>query len=104
MAGAYPVLKSVVTILDAKPVTEDINDLNTATLTGAHRIGVGDIRLPISNSYATIRRVQVALQSVGGGWTWELVDKDTTVGPRIKIYNGSGILADASIDATIGGL
>lgn len=104
LAGAYPVLKSAVAILDAKIITEEITDLNTASLTGANRIAVGDIRLPRTKTYATIRRVQVALQSVGAGWTWVLIDKDTVVGPRIKIYNAAGALADATIDASIGGL
>lgn len=104
MAGVYPVLKTAVMIMDAKPLSEDINDLNTAALVGAYRIAVGDIRLPIKKSYAVIRKVQVTLQSVGAGWTWVLIDKDITVGPRIKIYNAAGALADATIDANIGGL
>ena len=38
------------------------------------------------------------------GWSWELIDKNTAIGPRIKIYNASNALADANIDATVRGL
>ena len=92
-------------ILSADPVTEDIEDLDTSTLTGANRIAVGHIKLPINKTYAVIKRADVVLQSVGAGWTWELISKsDLTNGPEIKIYNASNVLADATIDATIRGV
>jgi hypothetical protein len=89
--------------LAAESITEEINDLDTSSLAGAYSLGTGDIRLPISKPYQVISQVQVTLQNVGAGWSWELIDKDTTVGPRIKIYNASNALADASIDAFIRG-
>ena len=89
--------------LSAESITEEINDLDTSSLAGSYRIGTGDIRLPISKPYQVISQVQLTLQNVGAGWTWELVDKDSTVGPRIKIYNASNALADASVDAFIRG-
>lgn len=104
VAGAYPKLKTMRITLSASPITEVIEDLDTSTLTGSYRIGVGDIRLPKTKSYAVIRKVGLTLQSVGAGWSWELIDKDTSVGPRVKIYNASNALADAVIDADILGL
>ena len=104
VTDAWPVMQQMTTIFSATPVTEDINDLTTSGLTGAYRIGVGNIRLPITKTYSVINRVDVALQNVGAGWSWELIDKNTTTGPRIKIYNASNALADAVIDATIRGL
>lgn len=74
-AAAWPVLTDVTTILSAAPITEEIEDLNTANVTGVRRIGVGRIRLPLLKKYSVIKRVQAALQSVGGGWSWVLVDK-----------------------------
>lgn len=102
--GSSPVLRELSTILSAAPINEDVEDLNTATITGVRRIGVGDIRLPLAKSYAVIKRVDVTLQNVGAGWSWELIDKNITNGPRIKIYNASNVLADAIIDATTRGL
>lgn len=90
--------------IDANPIMEDIEDLDTSGLTGSHRIAVGDVRLPVQQDYHVVKSVQIALQNVGAGWSWELVDKDEVVGPRIKIYNGSGVLADAVIDAVVKGL
>lgn len=87
-------------ILDAEGVSENFNDINTATLSGS----VGDRRLPVTKSYNTIYLVNLALQNVGAGWSWEVIDKDTTSGPRIKIYNNSAALADAVIDAEIKGV
>lgn len=104
VTGTWPTLQSMTTLLSAQPVIEYINDSNTAGLTGAYRIAVGDIRLPITKTYGFINSVSVTLQNVGPGWSWELIDKDKTVGPRIKIYNASNVLADAVIDATVRGI
>lgn len=104
VAGALPVLRSAITILSASPISEDFEDLVTSALTGSYRIGTGDIRIPLTKTFAVVRRVDVTLQNVGAGWSWELIDKDTAVGPRIKIYNASGVAADATIDATVRGL
>lgn len=100
--ATIPKLKLANIRLSAESVSEEINDLDTSLLAGSFRIGVGDIRLPISKTYQLITQVQVTLQNVGSGWTWELIDKDTTVGPRIKIYSGT-TLADANIDIFIRG-
>lgn len=100
--ATIPTLKLANIRLSAESVSEEINDLDTSLLAGAFRLGVGDIRLPISKTYQLITQVQVTLQNVGAGWTWELIDKDTSVGPRIKIYNGAS-LADANIDGFIRG-
>lgn len=104
VAGALPVLRSAITILSASPISEDFEDLVTSALTGSYRIGTGDIRIPLTKTFAVVRRVDVTLQNVGAGWSWELIDKDTAVGPRIKIYNASNTLADATIDVTVRGL
>lgn len=103
-SGTSCALKTMTVILDATVISEDITDLDTSTLTGSYRIGTGDIRLPITKTYGLIRKVDLALQNVGSGWTWEIIDKDTTTGPRVKIYNSAGTPADATIDATIRGV
>ncbi len=97
-------ISQMLIVLDAELTAEIINDLNTASLTGVYRIGIGNIRLPITKNYAVIKTIQIALQNTGAGWTWEIVDKDVTVGPNIKIYNASMVLADAVIDANITGV
>jgi Putative phage tail protein len=104
--GVTPIaaLRRLVISYTGKVTSETGNDQNTSTITGAQRIGVGDIRLPTAKTWARISRVSIALQNVGAGWTWTLIDKNGTDGPRIKIYNGSGALADALIDWTIEGI
>lgn len=103
LAGSFPMLYSLDIKLSGAVIQEDINDKLTSTLTGSYRIGVGDIRLPIVKSYSLLTQVQVTLQNVGSGWSWELIDKNVSVGPRIKIYNASNALADCTIDASIKG-
>lgn len=103
VTGTDPRIQSMSILLDGKIETEDLADVNTGTLTGAYRNAAGDVRLPIQTSFSNIKTVQVALQNTGPGWTWELIDKDAEVGPRIKIYDSTGTLADAVIDATIKG-
>jgi hypothetical protein len=103
VAGAFPILYLLDIKLNGGAVSEEINDLNTASLTGGYRIGTGDIRLPLVKSYSVITQVQVSLQNVGAGWSWEIIDKNPASGPRIKIYNASNALADATIDAFVRG-
>lgn len=91
-------------ILYGDPVTETINDLNTSTLTGSYRIGTGDIRLPIQETYNVIDFVNLTLQQVSANWAIVLIDRDTSVGPRVQIRDNNGNLADAIIDAQIHGL
>lgn len=103
-ASGLAVIKAATIFLSGKPVVTEIGDLVTSGLAGGNRIGTGDIRLPVSGKYVKINTVLLTLQSVGAGWSYTLIDKDTTVGPRVKIYNASGVLADATIDAYIKGL
>jgi hypothetical protein len=104
VTGSFPKINAMRTILSAATLTEIIEDLDTSTLTGSFDLGVGNVRLPITKPFNVIKKVDVTLQSVGAGWSWELIDKDTSVGPQIKIYNSSNALADATIDATVIGV
>lgn len=104
VTGSYPKIKTMRTILSGDPVTEVIEDLDTSTLTGLFRLGVGDVRLPIVKTYGVINKVGITLQGTGGGFTSKLIDKDTTTGPRVQIYDATDTLADATIDADIRGL
>ncbi len=101
--GSIPTINSANIKILAESLSEDVSDLDTSLLSGPYRIGVGDIRLPIAKSYQLISQVQLTLQNVGPGWSYELIDKDNTVGPRVKIYNASNALADATIDALVRG-
>jgi hypothetical protein len=90
--------------IGGKVIKESLNDVVISALTGAHRIGTGDIRVPIANTYASISRVTVtAIQDANPGWEWLLVDRNTATGPRIKFYK-NGVLADpAFVDFYIEG-
>ena len=99
MAGADPRFVDVNIIPDGTVVQEEIADLDTSTISSP----TGDLRLPIVKSYTVITSVQVAFQNVGAGWSWEVIDKSASLGPRIKIYNASDTLADCTIDAVIRG-
>ena len=90
-------------IMSADVTAEYINDFDMATDYVDSPHVVGDVRIPIVNSFAVITSVKVALQNVGSGHTWELIDKDTAVGPRIKVYNGAS-LADVVIDCEVTGI
>lgn len=105
-AGVTPLcaLKRLTISYIGKVSTETGNDVNTSGFTGVHRIAAGNVRLPTQKVWAHISRVTVTLQSVGPGWSWELLDKDGTNGPHIQIYNGSGVMSDALIDWTIEGI
>lgn len=86
--------------LGGNAIVEELTDIDTSTLGSP----VGDFRLPIQQSYSHITSVQLALQNVSSGWSWTLIDKDATNGPRINIFDGSGNPADATIDAVVRGI
>ena len=86
--------------LSADVIDESINDLDTSTISSP----AGTFRLPIAKTYTTITQIQIALQGVGGGWSWVVIDKDAALGPLIKIYNATPALADATIDVYVKGV
>ena len=79
-----------------------MTNLNTATLTGQYRLGVGDIRLPIALDYGVISNVNVVIQNLATCSYSVVVDKDTVIGPRIRILDGFSA-ADAIIDVVVTG-
>jgi hypothetical protein len=88
----------------AQPVDQVLDNVQTADLTGQYRLGVGDVRLPIdATRFMVIRTVNLQFNGTGAGWTYEVVDKDDSVGPRVRLYNPQLELADALIDATVSG-
>lgn len=106
VTGTFPKIKSERIILSATPVEEVIEDIVPSALTGAYRIGTGNIRLPITKVYNVIKKVDLTFQSITAGeiWTWSLEDKNTSVGPNVKLYKG-GVLNDPpKIDATVRGV
>ena len=100
-------LTSGLFIASGKIIDEDINDLDMTDATfqaSAHYLAVGDIRLPITKTYSVISGVSITLQSVGPGYSWELIDKNVTLGPRVKIYDETDTLKDVTIDGFVRGL
>lgn len=88
-----------------KVTSETGNDVDPSALTGVHRIGTGDIRLPISKVWAYISRISITVQNATGSITHTVIDKDGTDGPRVKFYNSANTLVDpALIDYTVEGI
>ena len=109
-----PTITSLFINFSADEVSEVVNDLDTSALatctpspscsSSGFKIAAGDFRVPITKSYTVITMVRLALQNVGAGWSWEIVDKDVNVGPRVRIYDGTGTLADATVDVEVTGV
>ncbi len=91
-----PTIKNLNISIDAPIKQEDVNDFSPAALTGSYRIGVGDIRVPITTAFTTIRAVYPAVQGSSGQWTMTVVDKNTSPGPRVQFRN-AGTLADPAL-------
>ncbi len=102
VSGVFPILKDLQVFAVGKPRTQTLTNLDTAALTGSHRLGVGDIHLPVAG-FTAIEAVTLTFQNVGGRWGYEIIDKNTATGPRLKLYNAAGALADATIDAIVQG-
>lgn len=100
---AVPTLKEMVIKVKSEALSEATNDLDTSALTGSYRLGVGDVRIPLRDTFDQIETVDLVFVGMGPGYTWELIDRDTTVGPRIKIYDSTGTLADVVMDTVVRG-
>ena len=80
------------------PVAEQkFLDVDTATWTGSAAQG-----RTIPTTLARVTDLDVTLQEVGPGWSWTLASKNNPT--RIKIFDGDGNPADATIDATVRGV
>lgn len=104
VSGPVPRLTRLVMSLRAQLRVHTVNDLDTSTLTGARRLGVGDIRIPVpAGLFTVIQHVNVSFNGTGAGWTYELLDRGVSLGPRVRLFNPSGSLQDAVIDASVSG-
>lgn len=100
-----PAILRLVLLMRAAEVVHQLQDEVTADLGGAYRLGVGDIRLPIPDGrFRLIRSVLLGFNNSGPGFTWEIVDRDAAVGPRVRLYDASHSPVDAVIDAVIRGI
>lgn len=100
-----PVIRTCLLVMRADTIEHEHQDLDTSGLGGAYRIGVGDVRLPLPfGRFSVVRNVAVSFNGAGAGWSWEVIDRDAAVGPRIRIYDDMGDPADAVIDAVIRGI
>lgn len=96
------VLSAMTYMVSAPLLNEYIDDLDITTLTGVNRIGVGDVRIPLENTYAAILELQVVIQDGSGAWTWSLVDKALT-GPRVQFRRGGALADPALVDFIVKG-
>lgn len=86
--------------------SEVLEDLDPSTLTGANRIGAGDIRLPLTKNWVRITRLSLSFQNVTENWSWSRRDKDTApIPPRVQLFDASSTLADPPlIDVVVEGI
>jgi len=100
-----PLITRLVVLMRAEVTVLELNDVDTAALPAGLVIGVGDVRLPVTpGRFSVIRSVSVTFNGMGPGWSWEQVDRDTALGPRVRLYNDLHALSHATLDATIRGL
>lgn len=99
-----PVVRQFDWQVNAPIRSEYLNDIVLSSLTGAYRIGVGDVRIPLSGTYAVLKRTTVVIQdSSAGTWTSTRIDQTLTYGPRWQ-FRLNGTLADpAFVDFFIEG-
>ena len=104
VSGAHPVIRQMTVQARGPSVVDDLVDIDPATLSATYRLGVGDYRLPITKSFSVIRQITLALQGVtGGNWTWTIVDKQTSPGPRGQIFNNGTPADPPAFDALVRG-
>ncbi len=105
VSGAAPALSSFTWNVNAEVKREYLNDIVPSALTGSFRISVGDIRVPVNNTYTVIKRIGVTIQDgSAGSWTWQRIDNTPTPGPRVQ-FKLNGVLTDpAFVDFDVEGI
>lgn len=111
MADTAAIVRGMTLLLDAETQVDEFEDVDTSSETASwfETVAAGHFRIGSkSGRISSITQASiVALQGVGGAWTWELVNKSSTVGgepaAEFKIRNAAGTLADALVDVMIKG-
>ena len=93
-------LLSATLALSTESKTDLINDSDTSDWAGS---AISGRIVPTTVEFAHIYQIQLALQSVGPGWTWEVIDKDAAAA-KIKIYNAARQPTDAVVDVLVRGV
>jgi hypothetical protein len=103
-AAPVPVVRAFSYEIDTSLKSEYLNNVVISSLTGANRIGVGDIRIPLQNSYTYIKRTGIVIQdNSAGSWSYTRQDQLLSPGPRWQ-FRLNGVLADpAFVDFFIEG-
>ena len=104
-------IEQLTIILDGETQIEEFEDFDTsgADTETFERIAAGHFRI-VPRDLAAITYADIVLQNVGPGFTKELISKSALafgspgqIAAEFKIYNSSGVLADATIDAQLKG-
>lgn len=111
MADTAATIESMTTLIDAETAVDEYEDVNTATETATWFASTAAGHFKIGSKSGNLASISsakiVALQNVGAGWTWELLNKSSTVNSQpaaeFKIYNNAATLADAVIDVELKG-
>ncbi len=115
-SGASPAeptrIDQLTILLDGETRVEDFNDIDSAGPDGDNfeRLAAGHFRIA-AEDLAVISQAQItAIQNVGAGYSWELIDKAATafgspgeLAAEFKVYNGAGTPSDAVIDVQLKG-
>ena len=91
-----PTVRSWSYQINAPIKAEYINDVVISALTGAYRIGVGDIRIPLAGVYTVLKRTSIVVEDNSAGtWTYARIDQSLSPAPRWQ-FRLNGVLADPS--------
>ncbi|MFN7019893.1 MAG: host specificity factor TipJ family phage tail protein [Phycisphaerales bacterium] len=104
--GDYPraVLRQCQAIMRAPIQEVRVVGLDPALLPAAYISKVGQFRVPVPpGRFAVITSVQPVIVAMGAGWTVEVNDRNTTLGPMISTYDPTPDFANATVDVVIRG-
>lgn len=99
-----PRIESLIIQARGEAVEAFLDNVSTAALAPGYRLGVGDFRVPLEpEAFGVISHVNLTFNGSGAGFTYELVDRVVSPGPRLRIYGPDDLPADAIVDVYVRG-
>jgi len=84
-----PKLENMSIVLGGDAIVDTFTLVDSSTLS---TVGGSGFRIPIRSEFKALTDVNLALHSVGAGYSWEIIDMDAINGPHVRVWDSTGTI------------